>query len=52
MTLQVTVKTGPAIASILFSRMESLLSAVDWLVAGLTKQPAAGLDFLCMPLSV
>ena len=37
--LQVTSKTGGATASNLFTHLEALLHAVDWLLTGLAKMP-------------
>ena len=40
--LQVTSKNGGAIATFLFTHMEGLLHALDWLIAGLAKTPPSG----------
>ncbi|KAL3136619.1 hypothetical protein ABBQ38_005859 [Trebouxia sp. C0009 RCD-2024] len=40
--LQVTSKTGSAVATMLFTHMETLLHDVEWLVAGLTKGSLSG----------
>ncbi len=40
--LQVTNKTGAATASHLFTHLEGLLHAVEWLLSGLAKMPPSG----------